>query len=125
MSFRNRALCDRYSDFRYGCEMAPDGLFVAGKQIMTMLSDMMDGMEAPAKAAGFKTSNCDRAFEIEASMFDMIYEENLLYQGEIDQLVGLGESLRNAPVEVADGILAGLRRDLDFIRSQPRQEATT
>ena len=117
MSFRNRALCDRYNAFRHGCENAPEGMFTAGKQIMQMLSDMMDGMEAPAREARFKVSNCDRAFDIEASLFEMIYDENPLYQGEIDQLVGLGESLRHASPEEAGRILGGLIRDRNFVRS--------
>ena len=117
MSFRNRALCERYNDFRYGCEKAPEGTFIIGKRIMTLLSDMMDGMEAPAKDAGFIVSNADRAFEIEATMFDMLYEENPLYQGEIDQLVGLGETLHRADCATMDRIITGLERDRDFIRS--------
>ena len=90
MTIRNRQQADDYNDFRYGCEKAPEGTFEDAKAILATLSEMMDGMEAPAKALGLKVSNSDGAFEIEAAMFDMLRTENP--DRQIEAAIGLGAS---------------------------------
>lgn len=104
MTIRNRELANDYSDFRYACDMAPAG----SKDRLITLSDMMDGMEAAAKEVGLKVSNSDRAFEIEAMMFDMLRAENP--DSEIESAIGLGATLRDADCGTMDRIIEDLRR---------------
>jgi hypothetical protein len=108
MTIRNRELANTYSDFRYACDMAPFGTYEKSKDRLLTLSDMMDGMEAAAKEVGLKVSNSDRAFEIEAMMFDMLRAENP--DDEIEAAIGLGATLRDADCGTMDRIIEDLRR---------------
>jgi hypothetical protein len=108
MTIRNRELANDYTNFRYACDMAPVGTFEESKLLIRILSDMMDGMEGPAKEQGYKVCNSDHAFEIEAMMFDMLRAENP--DSEIESAIGLGATLRDADCGTMDSLIEDLRR---------------
>lgn len=101
-----------YSAFLTGVEAAPAGVLVQAQTIADLIGDMVVGLIRRAREEGLNVCNGDAIREIEAMTFTMLWDKNP--NSEINTAVGLGRTLENYP-ESADRVLAGLRRDSDFI----------
>lgn len=101
--------------FRTGCEEAPDGTYVAEKQVAAIIGGAMDDMIAKLREIGFPVCNSDGAHNVEAVILGWVRQTG---RGEIESLIGLGRldrwSRHDAVARLAANhrFLHGLRPEL-------------
>lgn len=101
-----------YGSFLTGVEAAPAGVLVQAQTIADLIGDMANDLIRRAREEDLNVCNGDAIREIEAMTFSMLWDKNP--NSEIETAVGLGRTLESYP-ESATRVLAGLRRDRDFL----------
>lgn len=104
-----------YSNFRDGLEAAPAGLFEASRNLADAVERAMDEIDLIAATSSLRTDRCDQAFEFETIVWDYLRRCNPEIEGDVQAVIGLGETLSEATPEVRQRILDGLRRDERFL----------
>lgn len=104
-----------FYNFRNCVSDAPEGTYDHAKQLAAILGDAMDGLMRELRAAGFHADNCDKAFRLEAAMYEYVKESNP------DATVfpvseGFGESM-SLSRPVRERVIAQAERNRDFFQA--------
>lgn len=107
-----------FYNFRNCVSDAPEGTYDHAKQLAAILGDAMDGLMRDLRAAGFRVDGCDKAFRLEAAMYDYVKSSNP------DATVfpvseGFGGSM-SLSLPVRERVIAQAERSRDFLRSQTK-----
>lgn len=92
--------------FRSGCEDAPDGTYVAEKQVAALVGDALDEMIDKLRALGFPVCTSDGVHNVEAVILGWVRSSGA---GEFDSLIGLGNLDRFARKAAATRLAADHR----------------
>lgn len=76
MTIQNREAARRLSDLMACAENALEGTYEQAKAAKEATSEVMDSIWAIFKAHGFKAHGNDRAYELEAHIYDFLRESN-------------------------------------------------
>lgn len=109
----NSEQLNSFSNFRDCVSDAPEGTYDAAKELAGIIGDAMDDLMRNLRAAGFKANNCDKAFRLEAAIYDYVKSSNP------DATVfpvseGFGGSMS---LPVRERAIVQAERNRDFLRS--------
>lgn len=106
------AIKQALENFKRCAEDAPEGTYEDAKRLNEVIGDAMDGLMREIRAMGLKADACDRAFELEAMVYDYVRQSNpdsaLFHTAE-----GFGSTMAG---DARERVLAQARQNRDFLR---------
>lgn len=101
------------TNFKRCTEEAPEGTYEEAKNLNNTIGDAIDQLMRDIRALGLKADNCDRAFALEAAIYEYVKQSNpdasLFVVAE-----GFGSAV-DGPA--GPRVIAQTVRDRDFLRS--------
>lgn len=109
----NNGQLNSFSNFRNCVSDAPDGTYDAAKELAEIIGDSMDELMHALRAAGFKADNCDKAYRLEAAIYDYVKQSN-----PEATVFPVSEGFGGAmSLPIRDRVIASAERSRDFLRS--------
>lgn len=101
----------RFSNFRAGCDAAPDRMFEAEKTLRDLIGEAVDHISIEARKLGLKPCNSDGAHNVEATIYAWLTKGSDI--GASVEGLGMAQNYPRAAE-----IKANLERDRDFLEAR-------
>lgn len=109
----DRRIESALNNFKSCAENAPEGTYEEAKKLNDVIGNAVDDLMGAIKDLGLKADNCDRAFELEAAIYDYVKRSNP--ESTIFPVSeGFGSSM-DTPAR--ERVIAQAESNRDFLRS--------
>lgn len=108
-----RELQAALTNFKRCADEAPKGTYEQAKSLNNTIGDAVDQLMRDIRAHGLKADNCDRAFALEAAIYEYVKQSN-----PDASLFAVAEGFGSAVDGPAgDRVINQAKRDRDFLRN--------
>lgn len=114
MTIHNTAMNNRLTKLERCAEMAPEGSYVAAKEIAELVVDASNFVLRGLRALGHLADNSDRLRDLEAAIYGYIIDSNRNNDSFLIAAEGFGEHV-DGPAGAR--VLGAAVKDRDFLRS--------